>query len=267
MALAEVNGATIAYDEKGQDAPSFVFIHGWACDRTFWQPQFDRLGTEYRCLNIDLRGRGESSLTPPYHTTQAVEDVAALMKQLDFGPSVIVGHSLGGLITLLLLDRHPELVLGTILGDAPLNPQSGERIAGAGKLIRDAGTLEPAMPIVNGFYVEGTPIEVWTSTREVILDCAPEVAAGMFENTTPFSGQMDKLIKEADKKPCMIVWRGVPAGDPEYIRDLTMFMRQDPMAGAGHFFQLEQPEVTNALFHAFIDDVRRDPRVTVPESG
>lgn len=266
MALAEVNGATIAYGEKGQGAPSFVFVHGWACDRTFWQPQFDDLSRDHRCLNVDLRGRGESSLTPPYHTTQAADDVAALMEQLDFGPSIIVGHSLGGIVTLLFNDRYPDRVLATVLGDSPVNPGVGPRLAGVAKLIREAGTLDPAMAIVNSLYVEATPIEVWTATRGVILDCPPEVAAGMFENTEPLTGQMDRLVKAVDRKPCMMLWRDVPAGDPEYIRDLTMFVRQEPMAGAGHFFQLEQPEVTNALIRAFMDDVRRDPRVTVPEA-
>ena len=267
MALAEVNGATIAYEEKGRGAPSFVFVHGWACDRTFWQPQLDDLSQDHRCLSIDLRGRGGSSLTPPYDTTQATEDVAALMDQLEFGPSIVAGHSLGGIVTLLLNDRHPDRVLATVLGDAPVNPQTGTRLAGAGKLIREAGSLDPAMGIVNGFYVESTPIEVWTSTREAILQCPPDVAAGMFENVEPLVGQIDRLIAGADKKPCMVIWREVPAGAPEYIRDLTQFVRQERIAGSGHFFQLEQPAVTIALLRAFIDDVRRDPRVTVPDFG
>lgn len=267
MALAEVNGATIAYEEKGQGAPSFVFIHGWACDRTFWQPQFDDLSRDHRCLNIDLRGCGESSLTPPYHTTQAADDVAELMNQLNFGPSIIVGHSLGGIVTLLFNDRHPDRVLATVLGDSPINPGVGPRFEGVAKRISEAGTLDPAMAIVNGFYIDATPIEVRTSTREVILGCPPEVAAGMFEHSGPLTGQMDRLVKAIDKKPCMMFWRSAPAGDPEYVRDLTMFIRQEPIAGAGHFFQLERPEVTNALMRAFVDDVRRDPRVSVPDAG
>jgi hypothetical protein len=44
-----------------------------------------------------------------------------------------------------------------------------------------------------------------------------------------------------------------------------MFVRQEPVVtpGAGHFLQLESPDVTNALLRAFLDDVARDPRVTV----
>jgi pimeloyl-ACP methyl ester carboxylesterase len=40
-----------------------------------------------------------------------------------------------------------------------------------------------------------------------------------------------------------------------------MFIRQEPVADSGHFFQLEQPAITNALLRAFLDDVERDPRL------
>ena len=121
--------------------------------------------------------------------------------------------------------------------------------------------------MVNGFYIEATPEDVRTHTAQVILSCPPDIAAGMFENMEPFIGNMDALLAEADKKPCMMIWRQVPAGDPDYIRGVTVFVRQEPMAGTGHFFQLERPAVTNALLRAFVDEVLHDPRISVPEAG
>jgi pimeloyl-ACP methyl ester carboxylesterase len=62
----------------------------------------------------------------------------------------------------------------------------------------------------------------------------------------------------------MAIWSEKPLGDPAWLRDVTMFVRQEPVAGAGHFFQLEQPAITNALLRAFLDDIARDPRVSSP---
>jgi hypothetical protein len=59
----------------------------------------------------------------------------------------------------------------------------------------------------------------------------------------------------------MMIWAEKPLGDPGWVRDNTMFVRQEPVAEAGHFVQMEQPAVTNALLRAFLDDVARDPRV------
>jgi len=46
-----------------------------------------------------------------------------------------------------------------------------------------------------------------------------------------------------------------------------MYIRQEPIAGAGHFFQLERPAITNALLRAFLDDVQRDPRIAAVVAG
>jgi pimeloyl-ACP methyl ester carboxylesterase len=64
----------------------------------------------------------------------------------------------------------------------------------------------------------------------------------------------------------MMIWAEKPLGDPGWIRENTNFVRQEPVAGTGHFVQIEQPEMTNALLRAFLDDVSNDPRAT-PKGG
>lgn len=71
----------------------------------------------------------------------------------------------------------------------------------------------------------------------------------------------ETLVKLADKKPFMIIWPERPAGDPSWLRDVTMFVRQEPVADVQATPQLEQPAITNALLRAFLDDVRHDPRI------
>jgi pimeloyl-ACP methyl ester carboxylesterase len=72
---------------------------------------------------------------------------------------------------------------------------------------------------------------------------------------------MLELVRAADQKPFMAIWAGKPLGDPAWLRDQTTFVRQEPIAGTGHFFQLEQPAVTSALLRAFLEEAERDPRV------
>ncbi len=261
MAKVGVNGAHLACYEAGKGDPPFVFIHGWACDHTFWQPQFDSLSRDHRCLALDLRGRGDSDANPPYDTTTAADDVAAVMRTLTFAPSIIVGHSLGGLVALLLNHRHPDLVTGIVLGDSPLTSAQAGGFEATSRRIASAGSMEPARVVVESFFVDDTPHDIREHVRNVMLGCSPEVAAGMLSNGDVFVDGLDALIKEADRKPFMAIWAANPLGHPDELRAITMFIRQEPIAGAGHFFQLEQPELTNALLRAFVDDVRRDPRL------
>ena len=69
------------------------------------------------------------------------------------------------------------------------------------------------------------------------------------------------MLKLIDKKPFMVIWPEEPAGDPAWLRDITMFVRQEPVAGATSDPRSEQPAITNALLRAFLDDVKNDPRL------
>jgi pimeloyl-ACP methyl ester carboxylesterase len=121
--------------------------------------------------------------------------------------------------------------------------------------------MESMRRYVETFFVEETPAEVREAVLEMMLDCPAEVAAGMLGNADVFPERMVELLREADRKPFMAIWASNPLGDPQQLRDVTMFVRQEPIPGAGHFFQLEQPAITNALLRAFVDDVLRDPRI------
>ncbi|KAA0236735.1 alpha/beta hydrolase [bacterium] len=260
MISVNVRGVAFECVDEGHGDPPFVFIHGWCCDHTFWQPQIDGLKGDHRCLAINLRGRGGSSAVPPYDTTTAADDVAAIMEARGIGPAIIAGHSLGGLVALLLNDRRPELVRGIVLGDSPLTAAGGGGLQGASEAVAAAGSMEPMRNMIETFFVEDTPHDIRTHALNTMLSCPAEVAAGMVSNGEVFVQRLEELIKEADKKPLMAIWGATPLGDPERLREMTMFVRQEPVAGAGHFFELEQPQVTNALLRAFVDDVLRDPR-------
>lgn len=251
----------LAYDDLGVGEPGFVFVHGWACDRTFWAPQVGDLSHDHRCVSIDLRGCGGSQAIAPYHASQAADDVIAVIDSLGIRGAILVGQDLGGLIGLLVNDRRPDLLSGMVLGDSPLDEERVARFPRTAQRLRAPGGMEPIADWVESMFTEGTPDPVRERVRRVMLHCDPEVAAGMFEGSEPLAGRLDELVRKADRKPLMAIWADEPRGDPAHLRDVAMFIRQEPIAGAGHFFQLEQPEITSALLRAFEDDVRRDPRL------
>ena len=262
MAELTLNGARLAFDDAGTGGPAFVFIHGWACDRTTWAQQVADFANERRCIAVDLRGRGQSAAIPPFTVGQALEDVAALIRELGIAPVVLIGHSLGGITALAVNGRYPELVLGTVAIDSPITAETGAGSPRSVAAIRDAGSMKAVEGFVRSFAYD-PPYPGTTSYLEnVMLTCPADVGAGMLEDLHLVGQDMPRLLREADRKPFMLVWAAKPLGDPGWIRDQTMFVRQEPVAGTGHFVHMEQPAVTNALLRAFLDDIERDPRVS-----
>lgn len=88
-----------------------LLIHGWSSSWYAVSPLLDLLAQRFHCIAIDLPGYGESPPMKQRATiTSYAELMAALIEQVTNGPVVLVGHSMGGMISLALAQRYPLLV-------------------------------------------------------------------------------------------------------------------------------------------------------------
>ena len=108
-------------------APPLVFVHGLGGSHLDWVPVGPGLAADRRAVALDLRGFG---LTPGTRRTSTVPANVALLdrflREVVGTPAVLVGNSMGGLISILQAHAHPETVAGLILVD-PALPQPGPR--------------------------------------------------------------------------------------------------------------------------------------------
>ena len=95
--IALPDGGELAYEERGT-GPAIVLLHSSAADRSMWRPAIARLADRYRCVAIDLRGYGESSL--PRERFSWHDDTRAACAALALDHPVLVGNSLGGIVAL-----------------------------------------------------------------------------------------------------------------------------------------------------------------------
>lgn len=109
------------------DAPTVVAVHGITSSHLAW-PLLAAALPDVRIIAPDLRGRGRSNALPgPYGMPTHADDVAAAMDALGVGRAVLVGHSMGAFVSLVLADRHPERIRSLVLvdGGMPLLPPEG----------------------------------------------------------------------------------------------------------------------------------------------
>ncbi len=76
----------------------------------------DAIDGRHRCVSWSLRAHGRSEVTPPgtYARDHALADLASVLESVD-GPVVLVGHSLGGYLSLAQTLLHPERVAALVL--------------------------------------------------------------------------------------------------------------------------------------------------------
>ncbi len=112
------DGTRVAFDVVGPEAPSIVLVHGWCCDRGYWDAQRDALAESFRVVTVDLAGHGDSGASRKDWTIAAFGcDVQAVVDALGLKHVLLVGHSMGGDVILEAARRLPGRVRALVWVD------------------------------------------------------------------------------------------------------------------------------------------------------
>lgn len=110
MPILQLGDIALAYQERGAGDP-VLLLHGQGGRGDAWDLQIAALAPRHRVLAPDLRGHGDTTVTPrPYSIAKLADDVAAMIRGLALPPCHVVGHSLGGMVALQLALDAPTLV-------------------------------------------------------------------------------------------------------------------------------------------------------------
>ena len=95
-----------------------VLSHALGCDLTMWDSLANELAADCRVIAYDHRGHGSSDAPEAmYAMADLADDAARLLRELDTGPVVWVGLSMGGMVGQELALRHPALVRALVLAN------------------------------------------------------------------------------------------------------------------------------------------------------
>ncbi len=260
-----VNGVRIAYRDEGAGDPPLLFVHGWCCDHTYWQPQIAGLSPRHRTIAPDLAGFGASDRAQrPYEVRRFASEVLALADALSLDQPVLIGHSLGALIAYVAASIAPERVRGLVLLDpsiAPVTPP--QELATAFLAFANSLRGENYREILSGFISgalvsEDSPLEVRAKLLAEMPQTDQEVMASSFED------MVETVSKLPDIAPVPGVWvsssRPNPALAPGGVAALRPavearwpFFRFVEVPGTAHFVQLEAPDRVNAIIREFCE--------------
>ncbi|HMN70252.1 MAG TPA: alpha/beta hydrolase [Rhodoblastus sp.] len=108
---------TLNVREAG-DGPVAIFLHGITSNAAVWDPIILDLKDEFRCIAVDQRGHGLSDKPATgYSANDLAEDVLSLIRKLESGPAIIVGHSLGARNGVVAAAIDPALVKSVVAVD------------------------------------------------------------------------------------------------------------------------------------------------------
>lgn len=101
----------ISYEIVNPEAKvDLIFLHGWGSNKNLMKQSFSPFLKGFRHIYIDLPGFGKSTCSMPLHTTDVARIVELFMVQINASKDIVLGHSFGGKVGLLLNPKMLVLV-------------------------------------------------------------------------------------------------------------------------------------------------------------
>lgn len=242
----------------GDGPPEFALIHGGAQNAHTWDTVALALGRPLVAVDLPGHGHSDAALVEPgeYRAESLARDVAVVIEQLAPDAKVVVGMSLGGLTSIALAARRPELVRKLVLVDITpgVNHEKAKAIV---DFVRGPATF-PSFAELLARTIEHNPTRTESSLRRGILHNAVQLDDGSW--MWRYRRHDDPLTDDTDIDSSPRMWDalgsvGVPvllvrgmrpqsvvddADEAELLRRLPS-ARVERFAEAGHSVQGDMP--------------------------
>jgi len=253
-----MSGVELFHRVSGAGQP-VVLVHAIGCDHTMWDSLAAALSPSYRVIRVDVRGHGQSPVTPrPYTLELLADDVAALLDRMGIARAHFAGLSMGGMIGQAFALRHAAklgrlVIANSTSGYGPDGPANWRaRI----KAVEDGG-LEAIRDMVAARYfsdtfrashpgvVEDVMQKFVRTPREGYLGCCDAIAR------LDFTGDLGRIAA-----PTLVIAGALDAGTPPAMSETLARgirgARLEVIPGAAHLAAVEAPEAFNAAVLRFL---------------
>ncbi|MAY83916.1 MAG: alpha/beta hydrolase [Flavobacteriales bacterium] len=251
-------GVPISYRDEGSGR-ALILLHGFLASHRLWDDQFEDLTKRYRVIAPDLPGHGDSGSLGYLHSMELMaEMVHALIKHLGLRKVVLLGHSLGGYVSLAFAEKYTDKLKGLILLNSTAAADTAQRKVSRDQLIKMLPKKFKMVisSLVESFFVIYGHRRI-TSLRKYkrwALQCDPK---GIAANVRGMKDRKEReIILKFAPYPYLII-----GGDEDPIISIEQSeaeARLNPLGelimleDSGHMTPLEKPWFLNKLILNFL---------------
>jgi pyruvate dehydrogenase E2 component (dihydrolipoamide acetyltransferase) len=249
----ELNGRVIRYFERGDGGVPLLLIHGFGGDLNNWMFNHEALASGRRVIAVDLPGHGESAKQLQRGDLGELSElVLALLDHLDIAEAHLVGHSMGGAVSLNTARLAPQRVRSlTLIGSAGLGSEiNGEYLQGfVGAANRNALKPQLVKLFSNPELVNRQMLEDMLKYKR--LEGVDTALSLLVSTVFPEGRQHNDLRSVVAEKPTLLIWGADDAIIPA-SHSAGLDAQVEVLPGQGHMVQMEAAEQVNGLIAGFV---------------
>jgi pimeloyl-ACP methyl ester carboxylesterase len=249
------DGTEISYSYYGKGKELILFVHGWSCDKSYWDNQVEYFRKDYQVVTIDLGGHGKSGLGRKEWTMSSFgDDVISVLKEFKYETAYLVGHSMGANviveagsklnsnnIELLLVDRFKN----------DLRPMNEEKVDRFSKPFENDFANKCKEWVKGNLFINDSNPELIEWISNDMSQANPEVALSAFRYT---------LLHDIKPSINNLNERGISMTviNSDYKKTnsenlLELGFKIEIMTNTGHFIMMETPDQFNEKVHELIN--------------
>ncbi len=234
-----VNGYPVRYEAAGEEGEPVVLVHGLSGSTRWWARNVPALAERHRVYLVNLPGFGVVRRPRQrFVLAEAASWLLAWIEALGLEKTHLVGHSMGGYLSLRLAARRPEIVRKLVLVDPAGVPAGRTMLGHLGPLLLSARYASPSfLPVLVRDALYAGPFSLLRAARDLLAEDVREDLRRVGMPTLLVWGERDPLI---------------PPSVGDLMRAEIPDSRLLVIEGAGHNPMFDRPEDFNAALLAFL---------------
>jgi pimeloyl-ACP methyl ester carboxylesterase len=255
-------GIVLAFDVVGEPGKRpLILVHGWCCNRRHMAGLLAHFATTHWVFAVDLPGHGQTPLrdTPALLNAFAAS-ICAFIAERDLQQPVLVGHSMGGLLSVLAASQIPESIVGVVNldGTVPLTPSGRAGYRDLFSRIEVEGFQVVPQFLRDVFFLSR---EQGRTSEKIIADMlsSPEgLAVALLRQFPNFHAE--PVLRACPHVPLLFIGGSHPRFDESVLLRARPDALTARVAVTGHFIQIfALPQVTAMIDKFLASEIERVP--------
>ena len=254
----------ITFSEFGQGMP-VIFLHGFGENKELWWQFSEHLSDKYRILLPDIPGFGDSPLTRDNFSLKDIaEDIHEWLEEIDVKECVMIGHSMGGYITLAFAKKYPDMLKGLGLFHSSVFADSSEKKEVRTKTIEfvEKNGVNPFMEnfVPNLFYKERQDVLKEIIQRQIeVGKKTPKESVVKYQAAMRDREDSTEFIKNFDKPVLLIAGvkdQSVPFEKNEEQADMLKKPTIHFLNDTAHMGMFEREKEALTFVESFLNGIK-----------
>ena len=258
--------STISYTIHGNGQP-VILLHGFGEDSSIWNGQIDFLKNHCTLIIPDLLGSGKSEIlnSETVEITDFANCINALLEQENIEKCILLGHSMGGYITLAFAEMFPQKLKAFGLVHSTAFADSAEKKTGRQQgieMINEYGAFAFLKNTIPNLFSKKFKETNADEVEQLIEKGKNFSAEALTQYYTTMMNRPDRTVVLKDAKvPVLFI-----IGEEDVAAPLDDLLQQVPLPdisdihilqGVGHMGMMEVPELLNKHLLSFIDSIHK----------